>query len=85
MTPNPFKEGLFKAKFQAVNGYIDVPQKPGLGVELKEGLEETISADSGQLEHARPGFPSVALDRLLPRRAIIENNGSDSSDWMYNR
>jgi L-alanine-DL-glutamate epimerase-like enolase superfamily enzyme len=40
MTPSPFKEGLFKEKFAAVEGYIDVPQKPGLGVELKEGLAE---------------------------------------------
>ena len=28
MTPNPFKEGLFKEKFAAVNGYIDVPDRP---------------------------------------------------------
>ena len=40
MTPNPLKEGLFKEWFGAKNGYFDVPQKPGLGVELKEGLAE---------------------------------------------
>jgi len=40
MTPNPLKEGLFKESFRAVNGYFEVPQKPGLGVELKEGLSE---------------------------------------------
>jgi L-alanine-DL-glutamate epimerase-like enolase superfamily enzyme len=40
MTPNPLKEGLFKEWFGAKNGYFEVPQKPGLGVELKEGLTE---------------------------------------------
>lgn len=40
MTPNPFKEGLFKEPLVVKNGYLDVPDKPGLGVELKEGLEE---------------------------------------------
>lgn len=40
MTPNPLKEGLFTKPFGARNGYIDVPQGPGLGVELREGLEE---------------------------------------------
>ncbi len=40
MTANPLKEGLFKERLAAVNGYLDVPQGPGLGVELKEGLEE---------------------------------------------
>ncbi len=40
MTPNPLKEGLFKEWFGAKNGYFEVPRKPGLGVELKEGLAE---------------------------------------------
>jgi L-alanine-DL-glutamate epimerase-like enolase superfamily enzyme len=56
-TPNPFKEGLFKAKFQAVNGYIDVPQKPGLGVELKEGLEELFPSIPGNWNMPDPNFP----------------------------
>jgi L-alanine-DL-glutamate epimerase-like enolase superfamily enzyme len=40
MTPNPLKEGLFTEWFGAKNGYFEVPEKPGLGVELKEGLAE---------------------------------------------
>jgi hypothetical protein len=40
MTPNPLKEGLFKEWFGAKDGYFEVSQKPGLGVELKEGLAE---------------------------------------------
>ena len=60
MTPNPFKAGLFKEKFEAVNGYIDVPQKPGLGVELKRGSGGVVSADTGQLEHPRPGLSALS-------------------------
>jgi len=40
MTPNPLKEGLFTAPFQVKDSKLDVPQGPGLGVELREGLEE---------------------------------------------
>ena len=40
MTPNPLKEGLFKEKLAVKNGYLDIPDKPGLGVELIEGLAE---------------------------------------------
>ena len=54
MTPSPFKEGLFKEKFAAVNGYIDVPQKPGLGVELKEGLAEMYPPIPGNWYRSDP-------------------------------
>ena len=40
MTPNPLKEGLFKEWFGVKDGHFEVTRKPGLGVELKEGLEE---------------------------------------------
>ena len=56
MTPNPFKEGLFKEKFAAVNGYLDVPDKPGLGVELKEGLEELYPPIPGNWNMPDPAF-----------------------------
>ncbi|MBC7237987.1 MAG: mandelate racemase/muconate lactonizing enzyme family protein [Chloroflexi bacterium] len=39
MTPNPLKEGLFKEPLVVRNGYLDVPDKPGLGVELRESIE----------------------------------------------
>ena len=57
MTPNPFKEGLFKEKFSAVNGYIDVPDKPGLGVELKEGLAELYPPIPGNWNRPDPDMP----------------------------
>ena len=57
MTPNPFKEGLFKEKFAAANGYIDVPNKPGLGVELKEGLAELYPPIPGNWNMPDPDMP----------------------------
>ena len=40
MTPNPLKEGLFEEPLAVKDGYLDIPDKPGLGVELREGLAE---------------------------------------------
>jgi len=57
MTPNPLKEGLFKEKFAAVNGYVDVPEKPGLGVELKEGLAELYPPIPGHWYMSDPDMP----------------------------
>jgi len=57
MTPNPFKEGLFKEKFAVKNGYIDVPEKPGLGVELKEGLAELYPPIPGNWNMPDPEMP----------------------------
>jgi L-alanine-DL-glutamate epimerase-like enolase superfamily enzyme len=57
MTPNPFKEGLFKEPFAVKNGYIDVPTKPGLGVELREGLEELYPPIPGNWNMPDPDMP----------------------------
>ena len=40
MTPNPLKEGLFKETLAVKDGYLDVPDRPGLGVTLRDDLEE---------------------------------------------
>jgi L-alanine-DL-glutamate epimerase-like enolase superfamily enzyme len=39
MTPNPLKEGLFTEPLVVTNGYLDIPDRPGLGVELRDDLE----------------------------------------------
>jgi len=39
MTANPLKEGLFKEPLVVKDGHLDVPDKPGLGVELCDDLE----------------------------------------------
>jgi L-alanine-DL-glutamate epimerase-like enolase superfamily enzyme len=57
MTPNPFKEGLFKQSFAAKNGYIDVPERPGLGVDLKDGLAELYPPIPGNWNMPDPDMP----------------------------
>jgi L-alanine-DL-glutamate epimerase-like enolase superfamily enzyme len=58
MTPNPLKEGLFKEWYGAKNGYFEVPQKPGLGVELREGLAELYPAiPEGNWNRPDPDMP----------------------------
>jgi L-alanine-DL-glutamate epimerase-like enolase superfamily enzyme len=57
MTPNPLKEGLFREKIAVKNGYLDIPDKPGLGVELLEGLEEQYPYIPGWWNKPDPGMP----------------------------
>jgi L-alanine-DL-glutamate epimerase-like enolase superfamily enzyme len=58
MTPNPLKEGLFKEKLAVRNGYLDIPNKPGLGVELKDGLEELYPPIPGPWNIPDPDMPA---------------------------
>lgn len=58
MTANPLKEGLFKEKLAVKNGYLDLPDKPGLGVELKEGLSELYPYLPGSYNRPDPGMPA---------------------------
>lgn len=57
MTPNPLKEGLFKEKLAVQEGYLDLPEGPGLGVELREGLEELFPYIPGPWNMPDPGMP----------------------------
>lgn len=57
MTANPLKEGLFKEKLAVRDGYYDVPEKPGLGVELAEGLAEKYPYIPGHWNMPDPGMP----------------------------
>jgi len=56
MTANPLKEGLFKEKLVVKNGYLDIPDKPGLGVELAEGLAEQYPYVPGWWNKPDPGM-----------------------------
>jgi L-alanine-DL-glutamate epimerase-like enolase superfamily enzyme len=56
MTANPLKEGLFKEKLVVKNGYLDIPDKPGLGVELIEGLAEQYPYIAGWWNKPDPGM-----------------------------
>jgi L-alanine-DL-glutamate epimerase-like enolase superfamily enzyme len=57
MTPNPLKEGLFKEKLAVKDGYLEIPDKPGLGVELKEGLAEQYPPIPGPWNIPDAGMP----------------------------
>jgi L-alanine-DL-glutamate epimerase-like enolase superfamily enzyme len=57
MTPNPLKEGLFKEKLTVKDGHLEIPDKPGLGVELKEGLAEQYPPLPGPWNIADVGMP----------------------------
>jgi L-alanine-DL-glutamate epimerase-like enolase superfamily enzyme len=82
MTPNPLKEGLFKEWFGAKNGYFEVPQKPGLGVELKEGLEEMYPAiPEGNWNRPDPDMPPAPPNPP----AATGNRGSQNTDVWPSR
>lgn len=57
MTPDPFKEGLLKDGPVVKDGYFDIPDKPGLGVELREGLEEMYPPLPGECFMRDPEMP----------------------------
>lgn len=57
MTANPLKEGLFTEKVIVKDGYLSIPDKPGLGVELIEGLEEKYPYIPGPWNKPDPGMP----------------------------
>jgi L-alanine-DL-glutamate epimerase-like enolase superfamily enzyme len=53
----PLKEGLFKEKLTVKDGYLEIPDKPGLGVELKEGLAEQYPPIPGPWNLPDAGMP----------------------------
>ena len=59
MTPNPLKEGVFKEWVGVKDGYFTVPEKPGLGVELKEGLAELYPPIPGLYFKPDPDMPAA--------------------------
>jgi L-alanine-DL-glutamate epimerase-like enolase superfamily enzyme len=73
MTPNPLKEGLFKEWFGVKNGYFTVPEKPGLGVELKDGLEELYPPIPGPFYRPDPDMPAPP--------AGAPSRGPITDDW----
>jgi L-alanine-DL-glutamate epimerase-like enolase superfamily enzyme len=76
MTPNPLKEGIFKEWFGVKDGYFNVPDKPGLGVELKEGLEELYPPIPGPWNIPDPDMPPAPAGS--PRGP---SGGRPADDW----
>ncbi len=40
MTANPLKENLFGEPLDVKDGYLDIPDRPGLGVQLRDDIQE---------------------------------------------
>ena len=47
-TGNPFIEDLLVRNFRVANGEIEMPQGPGLGIELDEAVVEKYSLKPGE-------------------------------------
>jgi len=57
-TYNPFKEGLFKEPLTVVDGYMSLPDKPGFGVELIEGIDKKFPWVPGSYLKQNPLIPT---------------------------
>jgi galactonate dehydratase len=42
---NPFREGLFKDPLVVTNGYADIPDRPGLGLEIIDDADMKFPYD----------------------------------------
>jgi len=60
-TFNPLKEGVFKEPLTVVNGYMDLPDKPGLGVELIDDIEKKFPWAPGH--YSKPNLKVPAFFR----------------------
>jgi L-alanine-DL-glutamate epimerase-like enolase superfamily enzyme len=58
-TFNPFKEELFKDPLVVKKGYMDLPDKPGFGMELKPGIAEKFPYMPGNYWKLNPELPAV--------------------------
>jgi L-alanine-DL-glutamate epimerase-like enolase superfamily enzyme len=57
-TYNPFKEELFKDPLVVRNGYMDLHDKPGFGVELKPGIASRFPYIPGNYWKPNPDLPA---------------------------
>lgn len=58
-TFNPFKEDIFEEPLTVVKGYLNLPNRAGLGVRLKSGLEAKFPFVPGSYARANPDLPKL--------------------------
>jgi galactonate dehydratase len=58
-TYNPFKEEIFKDPLVVKNGHMDLPNKPGFGMEIKPGLSERFPYLPGAYWKPNPFLPAA--------------------------
>jgi len=56
MTFNPLKEAIFKDPLVVKNGWMDLPDKPGYGVELIENVEKKFPYTPGDFRKQNPNI-----------------------------
>lgn len=57
MTFNPMKEAIFKDPLVVKNGWMDLPDKPGFGVELIDDVEKKFPYSPGDFRKQNPRIP----------------------------
>lgn len=57
MTHNPFKTELFQEPLVVENGYINLPNRPGLGIDLIPGIEKKFPYNDGPWGIRNPYIP----------------------------
>jgi L-alanine-DL-glutamate epimerase-like enolase superfamily enzyme len=57
MTFNPLKEAIFKDPLVVKNGWMDLPNKPGFGVELIDNVEKKFPYVPGDFRKQNPRIP----------------------------
>jgi len=58
VTFSHLREGVFKEPLLARNGYMDLPNKPGFGVELAPDLEKKFPYIPGRFDKPNPDLPA---------------------------
>ena len=54
MTFNPLKEAIFKDPLVVKNGWMDLPNKPGFGVEVIDDIEKRFPFEPGHFQRENP-------------------------------
>jgi len=75
MYPNDLRYGLFKEPYRPVNGYIELADEPGFGMELIDDMEEKFPHIPGPSTLANPRFPH-AWERAQKREERVSRKYS---------
>jgi len=77
MYPNDLRYGLFKEPYRPVDGYIELADEPGFGMELVDDMEEKFPQIPGPNTLANPRFPH-AWERARKREERVSGKYSNS-------
>ena len=75
MYPNGFRYELLKDPPRTVNGWVTLPEGPGLGIEVVDDVEKRFPCEPGPNTLPNPRFPH-ALDRARARERAVRQRYS---------